>query len=496
MLINPSFRGSIFISYRRTDVPGYVRGLMSDLRNTFGSKQVFLDMEDIAAGSDFPRIIEEAVSNCELLLAVIGPSWVEVRDESGQRRIAEVNDFVRLEIAAALERKIPIIPVLVENAKMPKRDWLPDNLKLFATLQGVALTHDRWDDDIIRLFLAIESITVEPQVARQYSAALDNLSRGYWQEALTDFESIMSVQPHYLDVPERIEPLRVLAKNLCRLGPKARGWHEVASSYPLTLMVLVSLLPNALASVFNYLFNSDVIVQPMVRRVGSQAERYFEICAGFVNGIGFLAGLALFIFFARPVCRGLADIGRGVAVPHETLSCLRRRCLMLGQYVALISACIWIIAGPVYPFMIGSLDFRDYVFFIASLAICGAFVATYPFLVVTWLCTRVYYPAFIAPGSVAADDITMLTRVDSWRWRYLAMSGALPMLVLALGLILGSSVGSRSATILLGISGFIGVAGFIFALFLFQAIQADIALLKEATLAYGSKPKPQKNQTG
>jgi len=94
---------------------------MSDLRNTFGSKQVFLDMEDIAAGSDFPRIIEEAVSNCELLLAVIGPSWVEVRDESGQRRIAEVNDFVRLEIAAALERKIPIIPVLEEKFKDAER---------------------------------------------------------------------------------------------------------------------------------------------------------------------------------------------------------------------------------------------------------------------------------------------------------------------------------------------------------------------------------------
>ncbi len=469
---------------------------MSDLRNTFGSKQVFLDMDDIAAGDDFPRIIEEAVSNCELMLAVIGPSWIEVRDDSGQSRIEEVNDFVRHEIAAALERKIPIIPVLVENAKMPNGDCLPHNLKQFASFQGVALTHDRWDDDITRLFLAIESVTVEPQVSRQYSAALDNLSRGYWQEALTDFEAITSIQPHYLDVPERIEPLRVLAKNLSRLGPKAGGWQVLASSYPLTLMVFVGLLPNALASVFNYLFNWEVIVQPMARRVGVQAERYFEVSAEIVNGIGFLTGLALFIFFARPVSRGLAEIIRGIAIPHETLIFLRRRCLMLGQYIALISACIWIMAGPIYPLMIGALEIRDYVFFIASLAICGAFVATYPFLVVTWLCTRVYYPAFVTPGSVAGDDIAMLTRVDSWRWHYLAMAGALPMLVLALGLILGSSVGSRSATILLGISGVVGVVGFIFALFLFQAIQTDIAVLKEATLAYSSKPNPQKNQTG
>ena len=67
------------------------------------------------------------------------------------------------------------------------------------------------------------------------------------------------------------------------------------------------------------------------------------------------------------------------------------------------------------------------------------------------------------------------------------MAGALPILVLALGLILGPSVGSRWATVLLGIFGFVGFAGFICALWLFQEIQSDIVLLKEATLAYGTK---------
>jgi len=158
--------------------------------------------------------------------------------------------------------------------------------------------------------------------------------------------------------------------------------------------------------------------------------------------------------------------------------------LLLGQYVALISACIWIVAGPIYPVMIGALEFHDYVYFITSLAMCGVFVATYPFLVVTWLCAHVFYPAFITPDSVAADDVATLTRVDSWRWRYLAMAGAFPMIVLALGIILGPLVGSRWASILLGIFGF---AGFISALWLFQAIQSDIDLLKEATLAYDTK---------
>jgi MFS family permease len=174
-------------------------------------------------------------------------------------------------------------------------------------------------------------------------------------------------------------------------------------------------------------------------------------------------------------------------MPHENLLFLRRRCLLLGQYAALIGACLWILAGPVYPLIINAMNIRDYVYFIASLTLCGVFIATYPFLIVTWLCTHVYYLVFITPGSVVADDIAMLTRVDSWRWRYLALAGVLPMLVLAFGVILGPAIGSRWASILLGVFGVVGVAGFILALWLFQTIQSDIAVLKEAGLASSKK---------
>jgi TIR domain len=460
---------------------------MSDLRNNFGSKQIFLDMEDIAAGSDFPTIIDQAVSNCELLLLVMGPNWSDLRDESGHRRIEEANDFVRLEIAGALQRKIPIIPVLVENTKMPRQQELPEEIKQLSTLQGMPLTHERWDDDMARLIAVIENVTVEPLIARRYASALAKLNTGNWQEALTDFESVIAIQPGYSDVPERIEPLRFLANRLSLLGPKPAGWQHLASKFPVLLMVIVCLIPNLLASVFNYLFNWEVIVKPMVKGVGDKAERYFEISAMFVNGIGFFAGIVVFIILAKPVSRGLADLASGKVITDETLVFLRRRCLVLGQYVALIGAGLWIIAGPIYPLSINALGMREYIFFISSLALCGVFVATYPFLIVTWLCTHVYYRAFITPGSVTAEDITTLARVDSWRWRYLAMAGALPMLVLALGVIFGSSIGSRWASILLGIFGVVGVAAFILALWLFQAIQADIALLKEASLAYKDK---------
>ena len=88
-------------------------------------------------------------------------------------------------------------------------------------------------------------------------------------------------------------------------------------------MVIVSLLPNALAAAFNYLFNLEVIVHPMARRGVEQAENYFQLWAVLVNSIGFLTGIAIFIIFARPVSHGLADLVRGKVAPQESLTFLR-----------------------------------------------------------------------------------------------------------------------------------------------------------------------------
>lgn len=493
MATNPSFRGSIFVSYRRADAPGYVRGLMSDLRNVFGSHQVFLDMEDIEAGSDFPRIIDEAVSNCELLLVIMGSNWAELKTESGLRRIEDEKDYVRLEISSAINRKIPIIPVLVENAKMPKAEELPAEIVQLSTLQGIPLTHERWDDDITKLLTAIEKMTVEPRMARLYSAALAKLNEGEWQQALADFEAIAAVQPQYMGVSSRIVPLRQLAKKFSKLGAKASEWQNFAGSYPMLLLALVCLVPNGLAALFNYLFNWEVIVKPMINGSGDKAEQYFILCAGLVNSFGFLIGLLVFLYLAKPIGEGLAAIASEKNLPFAELTAIRRRCLNLGQHAAIIGTCLWIIAGPIYPLTISTLEISYYLYFIASLTLCGVFVATYSFLFVTWLCTHVYFPTFISPGSVTVDDIDLLAKVDSLRWRYLAMAGTLPMLVLAFGVVLSTTIKSQVVTLLLGVFGFVGVLGFVLALRLFQVIQTDIALLIEASSA-SSRTSPQIKQ--
>ncbi len=88
-----------------------------------------MDVDSIPFGVDFRSHIGDAVEQCDYLLALIGDSWINVKDDSGQRRIDSPNDFVRLELESALDRGIPVVPVLLGNAQMPKECELPESLR-------------------------------------------------------------------------------------------------------------------------------------------------------------------------------------------------------------------------------------------------------------------------------------------------------------------------------------------------------------------------------
>jgi len=139
--------GCVFINYRREETAGEARALFSDLVAAFGKDSVFMDVDTIALGRDFRDVIREKVETCDLMLALIGREWVEVATSKG-RRIDDPNDFVRLEIEAALKRNIPVTPVLVQGAHMPIADQLPEGLKDFAYRNGFELSHSRWQSDV------------------------------------------------------------------------------------------------------------------------------------------------------------------------------------------------------------------------------------------------------------------------------------------------------------------------------------------------------------
>jgi hypothetical protein len=148
--------GSIFISYRRSDAAGESGRLSDDLIARFGASHVFMDVDAIQPGLDFRKAIRENVGKCRVLLAVMGPDWLEARGKDGLRRLDNENDYVRLEIATALVREVPVVPVLVRGARMPKADQLPDDLHELAYRNSVELTHARWKSDVQVLGHALE----------------------------------------------------------------------------------------------------------------------------------------------------------------------------------------------------------------------------------------------------------------------------------------------------------------------------------------------------
>jgi uncharacterized membrane protein YhaH (DUF805 family) len=137
----------IFINYRRGDSQAAAGRLNDRLLQHFGRDQVFMDVEAIEPGVDFVTWIDEQVAACGVFISVIGPDWLAARTADGRPRLSEPNDYVRLEIEAALKRNIRVIPVLVDGATMPQSTDLPNSIDALARRQAVEIAHHRFTAD-------------------------------------------------------------------------------------------------------------------------------------------------------------------------------------------------------------------------------------------------------------------------------------------------------------------------------------------------------------
>ena len=108
----------VFISYRRDDSAGQAGRIQDRLEREFGRDLLFMDVDAIPLGMNFVKVLHEEVAKCGVLLAVIGPNWLELRDEAGNRRLDNPNDFVRIEIAASTRH--PRDPHLARRCKGSK----------------------------------------------------------------------------------------------------------------------------------------------------------------------------------------------------------------------------------------------------------------------------------------------------------------------------------------------------------------------------------------
>lgn len=161
--LKDNMMASLFMSYRRSDQIALTGRVYDRLVQKFGSEQVFKDVEDIPAGSDFRKVLEQALTKADIVLAMIGPGWLNAADSQGRRRLDNPDDFVRLEIATALKRDdVLVIPVLLDNAKMPVANHLPADLKELAYRNGVVVRNDPdFGSDIKELIAIIEEKSVK-----------------------------------------------------------------------------------------------------------------------------------------------------------------------------------------------------------------------------------------------------------------------------------------------------------------------------------------------
>jgi hypothetical protein len=151
-------RGRIFLAYRRQEASAVAGRLHDRLVDRFGPA-IFMDVSSIEIGQDFVKAIEQAVASSQVMLVLIGNEWNTLVDNEGRRQLDNPEDFIRVELEAALEHGLHIIPVLIDDARMPRRQDLPESLKDLARRQAmeIQLHRDRFQRDVELLIGALES---------------------------------------------------------------------------------------------------------------------------------------------------------------------------------------------------------------------------------------------------------------------------------------------------------------------------------------------------
>jgi hypothetical protein len=174
----------VFICYRREETAAHAGRLYDAMVARFGEGNVFMDV-DLAPGVDFVTRIAEVVAACKVLIVVMGPNWATVADEDGEVRIADPEDFVRLEVETGLRRpEVTPIPVLVSGARMPRREDLPPEVQAITRRNALDLSDGRWSYDVGRLNSTLDGLVGKTEVAGEIVARQPRAPRAGKPKAL------------------------------------------------------------------------------------------------------------------------------------------------------------------------------------------------------------------------------------------------------------------------------------------------------------------------
>ena len=201
----------IFISYRRQDSRPVATLIYDPLAKhfeaKFGAGAVFMDVHGIPLGVNFRSYLNEQVGNAELLLALIADRWLTSVDEHGARRLDSPNDFVRIEIEAALKRGVPVVPVYVDDAKFLREADLPDGLKELVWMNGFQLRTDaryfaanaaRLIADLEPHLQATQPVADDKALAKKYfQSGEEHYNKRKYDRAIADYDQAIRRDPEY-----------------------------------------------------------------------------------------------------------------------------------------------------------------------------------------------------------------------------------------------------------------------------------------------------------
>jgi uncharacterized membrane protein YtjA (UPF0391 family) len=163
----------IFFCYRRQDSNYQAGRLFDHLSRHFGSRNLFKDVDSMPLGQDFRRVLDEKVAECDVLLALVGDEWLTCTSPSGQRRLDDPTDFVRIEIESALQRGVHVIPLLVGQAPLPPPESLPPSMRELAYRHGIPIRPDPdFQRDVDRLVRGISELSTETAPEQSRSARI------------------------------------------------------------------------------------------------------------------------------------------------------------------------------------------------------------------------------------------------------------------------------------------------------------------------------------
>ena len=268
----------IFISYRRDDAAADAGRLRDDLRRRCAKGDVFLDVT-IQAGTDFREVLAAELDTCEVLIALIGPRWLDARNQStGQRRLDEEADYVRLEIATALAKRKVVIPVLLPGAKMPRSEDLPESIRELAWRNAFAIRYDRWSVDTDQL---VKQLPRELGCAQEATGSHSWRMWGYVVSASVGLLVALHLFTIY-NLP--IDPHYLAAGASFVVGAVASVQFRFSMSERLSIALAISILTGILTSILVATLSGQNIIPRDLVEIRLLATFVASILVGYMVG--------------------------------------------------------------------------------------------------------------------------------------------------------------------------------------------------------------------